>query len=115
MTTTQAPATWIEQLRARLTGRLITPGDVDYDKARTVMAGFVDRYPAAIARVANASDVPTVIKIARKNGLEIAVRSGGHDGLGASVVDAGVVIDLRDMKNIDIDPVKQTAWADAGL
>ena len=110
-----ADATWVDDLRARLTGRVIVPTDADYEKARTVMAGHVERYPAAIARVANATDVATVIKVARKHGIEVAVRSGGHDGEGASVVDSGVVIDLRDMKKIEIDPVKKTAWADSGL
>ena len=107
--TTSTPASttnlaWVDSLKEQLSGRVIVPGDADYDAARVVMAGHVDRHPAAIASVANAKDVAIVIGIARENALPLAVRSGGHDGAGLSVSEGGVVIDLRDMKRIDIDP-----------
>jgi FAD/FMN-containing dehydrogenase len=105
----------LDQLRAELKGRLLLPGDTDYDAARRVAAGDVDRRPAVIARVADAADVARVIAMARDSGLELAVRSGGHSGAGHGTTDGGIVIDVRDMKRLDIDPVERTAWAETGL
>ena len=82
--------------------------------ARSCLGG-VDRRPAAIVRVADAADVATVVRIARESGAELAVRSGGHSGAGHSTVDGGIVIDLRDMKALDIDAEGRTAWAETGL
>jgi hypothetical protein len=105
----------ISQLRAKLSGRIITPEDAEYDTARTLFAGGIDRRPAFIVRVATAADVSSVVKFAREKGLEIAVRSGGHSPAGHSVVEGGVVVDLRDMKDLKIDTVNHTAWAETGL
>jgi FAD/FMN-containing dehydrogenase len=105
----------IPELRAAVRGRLITPDDEDYDAARTVMAGGIDRHPAVIVRVAGADDIQHVVTLARKTGMELAVRSGGHSGLGHGVTEGGIVIDLRDMKAIQIDPERRTAWAETGL
>jgi hypothetical protein len=105
----------IERLRAELTGRVTVPGDPDYDSVRTVVDGRIDRHPAVIARVASAADVATVIAVARQSGLELAVRSGGHDGAGHSTTEGGIVLDTRDMKALEIDPQRRTAVAGAGL
>ena len=105
----------IDELRSGLTGRVILPHDPDYDAARTVMRGDIDRHPAVIVRVANNDDVARAIEFARTNDLEIAVRSGGHSSAGQSVNEGGLVIDLRDMKRLDIDPDARTAWAETGL
>ena len=105
----------IQQLSGRLKGRLIEPGDDDYNVARKVFVGGVDRKPAYIARVAGAADVARVIQFARESGLELAVRSGGHSWSGASVSDGGIVIDLRDMRALTIDDDGRTAWAETGL
>jgi FAD/FMN-containing dehydrogenase len=105
----------IPQLRADLKGRVIVPGDADYDEARTVMMGGIDRRPSVIVRVADADDVARVVALARETGLDLAVRSGGHSGAGHSVVDGGIVIDLRDMKGLEIDVEGRTAWAETGL
>ena len=94
----------IEDLRTGMIGRVVTAHDGDYDQLRSVAVGGVNRRPAAIARVANAADVQHVMRIARAHDAELAVRSGGHDGLGRSVSEGGVVLDVRDMKRIDIDP-----------
>ena len=74
----------IPKLREDLTGRVIAPDDPDYDEARTVFVGGIDRRPAVIARVANATDVSRVVSLARETGLELAVRSGGHSSFIAS-------------------------------
>ena len=105
----------ISDLRATLNGRVITPDDAQYDAARTVFYGGIDRRPALIARAANAADVARVITLARETGLELAVRSGGHSVAGHSVTNSGIVLDLADMKALSIDPERRTAWAGAGL
>jgi FAD/FMN-containing dehydrogenase len=105
----------ISQLRANLSGRVITPEDAEYNAARTLFAGGFDRRPAFIIRVAGASDVSAVVMFARETGFEIAVRSGGHSPAGHSVVEGGIVIDLRDMKDNNIDTVNHTAWAETGM
>jgi FAD/FMN-containing dehydrogenase len=105
----------IQDLRAGLKGRVIAPGDPDYDEARTVFVGGIDRRPSLIARPADSTDVARVVSIARDRGAELAVRSGGHSSLGHSVSDGGVVLDLRDMRALDIDTETRTAWAETGL
>jgi len=111
----QTSAVSIQDLQAGLKGRVIAPGDTDYDEARTVFVGGIDRQPALIARPADATDVARVVTAAREKGAVLAVRSGGHSSLGHSVAEGGVVLDLRDMKAIEIDTEARTAWAETGL
>jgi FAD/FMN-containing dehydrogenase len=94
---------------------VITPKDADYDKARTVFYGGVDKHPAVIIKVANAKEVAQVIAVARETGLELAIRSGGHSVAGHSVSEGGIVLDLSNMKGLQIDVENRTAWAEAGL
>jgi FAD/FMN-containing dehydrogenase len=105
----------LAQLRERISGRVVGPNDNDYDALRTVMMGGIDRRPAAIVRVANDDDVKTVVNLARETGLDLAVRSGGHSSKGDSTTDGGIVLDLRDMQRLEIDPEAKTAWAETGL
>ena len=105
----------LETLSSDLEGRLISPTDDDYDAQRQVFLGDFDKRPAAIARVANADDVARVIGFASDTGVELAVRCGGHSAMGQSTTDGGLVLDLRDLTTIDIDPETKTAWAGAGL
>jgi FAD/FMN-containing dehydrogenase len=105
----------IPELRAAFDGRVIAPDDVAYDQARTVFAGGIDRRPAVIIRPADAAQVAQVVTLARDSGLDLAVRSGGHSGLGHSVADGGIVLDLHDMRALDVDPGQRTAWAQTGL
>ncbi len=105
----------IPQLRAVLNGRVIMPEDDGYDEARTVFYGGIDRHPALIVRARDASDVSRVVRLARESNLELAVRSGGHSSAGHSTTDGGIVLDLRDMKNLEIDVERRTAWAQTGL
>ncbi len=102
------------ELHAVVAGRVITPGDVDYDRARTVSYG-IDRRPAAVVRARNATDVSRVVRLAREHGLELAVRSGGHSPAGHGTTDGGIVLDLGGLKSLDIDARRRTAWAGAGL
>ena len=105
----------LARLRDRIAGRVIGPDDDDYDALRTVVMGGIDRRPAAIVRVANDDDVQTVVGVARETGLDLAIRSGGHSSKGDSTSDGGIVLDLRDMKRLEIDPGAKTAWAETGL
>ena len=103
------------QLADQIKGRVIGPDDPGYDEARTLFYGWIDRRPAMIVRVADADDVARVVRAARENGLEVSVRSGGHSVAGHSVSEGGIVIDLSEMKGLDIDPEARTAWAETGL
>jgi FAD/FMN-containing dehydrogenase len=105
----------IAQLHPALNGRVIEPDDAGYEEARTVFYGWVDRRPAVIVRVADASDVSRVVDFVRETGLELAVRSGGHSLAGHGVSNGGIVLDLSDMKALDIDAERRTAWAQTGL
>jgi FAD/FMN-containing dehydrogenase len=105
----------VADLRAALHGRVIAPDDSGYDKARTVFYGGIDRRPAVIVRAADDGDVARVITFARDQGLELAVRSGGHSVAGHSVCEGGIVLDLADLRGLEIDAARRTAWAQAGL
>ena len=115
MTTASSTPTTLDDLRAAVAGRVITPSDDDYDATRMILAGGYDLHPAALVRVRDARDVATTVAYARATGSELAVRSGGHSGAGHSTTDGGIVIDLRDMKAIEIDPDTRTVWAETGL
>jgi FAD/FMN-containing dehydrogenase len=103
-----------DQLRAEFIGELVGPGDPQYDVLRRVHNGAVDRRPALIARCTGPGDVIAAVNHARDHGLEIAVYGGGHGVRGHAVCDDGMVIDLRPMKRIDIDPPRQRARVQAG-
>src|SRR5919204_878694 len=105
----------MEQLQSQIKGRVIEPGHAEYDDARKVFVGGVDRRPALIVRVADADDVAHTIDLARETGRELAVRSGGHSGLGHGTTEGGIVIDLREMRSVTIDADDRTAWAETGL
>ena len=96
-------------------GRVIAPGDPDYDDARAMFYGGIDRRPAAIVRVASDADVVRVIAEARNTGLELAIRSGGHSLVGHSVTEGGIVLDLSEMQALEIDAGSRTAWAESGV
>jgi FAD/FMN-containing dehydrogenase len=112
---TSVPDAAIEQLSPDLVGRVIAPDDADYDNARAVFYGGIDRRPAAIVRPADATQVAAMVSAARDSGLELAVRSGGHSIAGHSVSDGGVVLDLSDMRGLEIDGEGRAAWAQTGL
>lgn len=101
-------------LRDRFGGSLILPSDGEYDEARTIFNGMIDRRPAVIAQCENTEDVARAIRFGRERGLEIAVRGGGHGVAGRALSDGGLVIDLRRMKTVTVDPGARTATVAGG-
>ena len=105
----------IQAFSSRVRGQLIRPEDDGYDEARTVFYGGFDRRPALIVRVKDATDISHVIALARESGLELAIKSGGHSVAGHSTIDGGIVLDITEMKNLELDVEGRTAWAQTGL
>jgi len=105
----------IREFSSNVRGQLKCPEDDGYDDARTVFYGGIDRRPELIVRVANATDVSRAVGLARESGLELAVRSGGHSVAGHSTTDGGIVLDLSEIKGLEIDVERRTTWAQTGL
>jgi len=95
-------------------GQLVRPGDATYEEARKVHNGLIDKRPALIARCRGVADVADAVAIARKLGLETAVRGGGHNVAGRATVDGGVMIDLAPMTGIHVDPLRRSVRAQGG-
>ena len=104
----------LQALRATFGGELIRPSDEQYDPARAVYNGMIDRYPALIARCSNANDVIQAVNFARNHGLTLAVRGGGHNGGGLGTCDDGIVIDLSAMKGVRVDATARTVQVEGG-
>ncbi|MCX4740049.1 FAD-binding oxidoreductase [Streptomyces antibioticus] len=96
-------------LREDLVGDVFAPGDPGYDEARTVFNAMIDRRPAVIAQCVDETDVVRAVRFARELDLPIAVRGGGHSVAGSALGDGAVVIDLRHMRAVTVDPEARTA------
>ena len=94
---------------------VITPGDAEYDQARQVFLPQIDRRPAMIVQPADSAEVASVITLAREQGLELAVRSGGHSAAGHGTTDGGLLLDLSRLKGLEIDADAREASAETGL
>src|SRR5215207_4895254 len=94
----------ISRLREQVRGRVVTPDDPPYDRARTPFYGGFDRRPQLIVQASDAADVARVVGLARDRGLELAVRSGGHSPAGHCVLDGGIVLDLSAMRGSTSTP-----------
>lgn len=104
-----------DQLRHRVRGSVIDRASDGYDEARGVFYGGIDSRPGAVVRVADPADIAAVLEFVRDGDLDLAVRSGGHSPAGHSTTDGGVVIDVRDLTEIEIDSDARTVWAGTGL
>jgi FAD/FMN-containing dehydrogenase len=104
----------VGDFRDSFNGEIVEPGHPDYDAARVVWNGMVDRHPALIARCAVPEDVVSAIAFAREQGLVIAVRSGGHSVGGFSTCDDGLVIDLSRMRGARVVPQRRVAQVNGG-
>ena len=105
----------IRELEASFRGQLVVPADPTYEEHRRVWNGSINRSPALIARCAGVADVIVAVRFAKKSGLLVAVRGGGHSFPGLSTNDGGVIIDLSLMKGIRVDPEARTVRAQAGV
>jgi FAD/FMN-containing dehydrogenase len=104
----------LSTLQAGFRGPLIVPGDAEYDAARALYNGMIDKRPRLIARCVDVADVIAVVKAAREHQLVTAIRGGGHSGPGFGSCDDGLVIDLSLMKSVRVDPENATVRVDAG-
>jgi FAD/FMN-containing dehydrogenase len=105
----------LDALRSQLRGDVLTPACPEYDTARRLWNGMIDRRPSAIVRCANADDVAAAVRFAVSEELYPAIRAGGHNVAGFASVDAGLVIDVSPMKRITVDPVARTATVETGV
>ena len=105
----------VAALAGQVSGSVLGPGDAGYESARTVHNGLIDRKPALIVRCRTKCDVVAALEYARQAGLEVSIRGGGHNVAGRAVADGGVMIDLAEMKDIEIDPERATATAQGGV
>ncbi|GAA0703117.1 FAD-binding oxidoreductase [Kitasatospora atroaurantiaca] len=104
----------LESLRSALRGPVIGPEQPGYDEARKIYNAMIDKRPAAIVPCADAADVIAAVNFGRDNGLEVAVRGGGHSGPGLCLVDDGMTIDLSRMRGVRVDPEARTAQVAGG-
>ncbi|MFL5797291.1 MAG: FAD-binding oxidoreductase [Actinomycetota bacterium] len=111
---TQLEESAVAALRDGLRGDVVVPGDSDYDAARVVWNGMIDRFPAIVARCAGTADVIAAVRFARDQDLVVAVRGGGHSVGGFSTCDGGIVIDLSGMRGVRVDPERRVARVNGG-
>src|SRR5258705_1485527 len=103
-----------DALRAQIAGSVLSPSDPEYENARRIHNGLIDRRPALVARCHGTADVQAAVRFARARGLEIAVRGGGHNVAGNAVCDGGLMIDLSAMRGVHVDPRARRARAQGG-
>src|SRR5262245_45224901 len=102
-------------LKARVRGAVLCPGDDQYHQARKVWNGMINKKPAAIVRCAGAADVLQAVNFAREGEFLVSVRGGGHSASGSAICDGGIMIDLSPMKSIRVEPSRRTARAEPGV
>ncbi|MDR7303079.1 FAD-binding oxidoreductase [Haloactinomyces albus] len=104
----------IEQLRSHFGGAVVTPGDPGYEAARSIFNAMIEARPQVIAQCRDTRDIRTALEFARHHDVRIAVRSGGHSVAGASLIDEGLVIDMRRINAVSVDPEARTAKVGGG-
>lgn len=104
----------LDRFRDQFAGEILLPVDPGYDEARTIFNAMIDTRPAIIAQCATADDVAAAIRFGREHDLDIAVRGGGHSVSGKALVAGGLVIDLRRMNGVGVDPERRTATVAGG-
>ncbi|MEA5453370.1 FAD-dependent oxidoreductase [Sinomonas sp. JGH33] len=103
-----------DALREQVRGQVIESDDPEYDAARAVYNGMVDRHPAAVLRVSQVADVLAAVRFAHGLGLDVALRGGGHSAPGFGTVDGGLVLDFSARRGVRVDPAARTARVEAG-
>jgi FAD/FMN-containing dehydrogenase len=112
---TTVDASVFDALATAFGGQVLTPQSENYDEARTIWNGMIDRRPNLIARCASTADIVRAVQFARTHSLLVAVRGGGHNIAGNAICDGGMVIDLSQMKNVTVDPAARVATAEPGV
>src|SRR5512144_985885 len=115
MATLDAVTAAVLDLGTSFSGELLRRGDGGYDEARRLHNGLIDKRPALIARCRSVGDIVLAVNFARENGLELAVRGGGHNVAGRATVDDGLMLDLSAMKQIHVDARRGIAVAQGGV
>jgi FAD/FMN-containing dehydrogenase len=105
----------VRAFTATVQGEVLDKRDDGYESARRVFNGMIDRRPTIIFRCTGRDDVVRGVNFARKHGLSLSIRGGGHSVAGNAVCEGGMMLDLSGMKSIRVDPVKQIAVAESGL
>ena len=106
--------TKIKDLKNRVKGEVILPQNKNYDEARSIYNAMIDKRPSIILKCKDRHDVIAAINFGRENGLEVSIRSGGHNGAGLALVENGLVLDLSEMNAIEIDSNNKTAKIQPG-
>ncbi|ACD18830.1 FAD-binding oxidoreductase [Paraburkholderia phytofirmans] len=104
----------VDELKTAMRGQVLLPGDAAFDEARSIWNAMIDRHPAIILRCAGVADIRQGVAFARDNGLPLAIRGGGHNIGGSALCNDGVVLDLSQMKSVQIDPTARRAYVEPG-
>lgn len=104
----------IDQFRAEMRGQVIGQIDTGYDEARALYNAMIDKRPSLIAQCRDAADVISAVNFGRENGLEVAIRGGGHNGAGLGSCEGGLVIDLSQMRGVRVDPARAAVRVEGG-
>jgi FAD/FMN-containing dehydrogenase len=108
------PRAAVEALRGSVLGQVLVAGDPDYNGARAVWNGMIDRYPALIVRCNEAADVSAAVAFAREHGVPVSIRGGAHNVAGHAVCDHGVMVDLSPMRRVEVDAQRRRARVEGG-
>ncbi|MGV2386703.1 MAG UNVERIFIED_CONTAM: FAD-dependent oxidoreductase, partial [Thermobifida fusca] len=114
LNSTTVTGTAVAEFRSEFAGQVLEPGDSGYDQARTVVNPLVDLRPRVIAQCETVDDVVRAVRFGREHDLEIAVRGGGHGVGGEALTDGGIVIDLRRMSEVTVNPEEANARVSGG-
>ncbi|HZQ55061.1 MAG TPA: FAD-binding oxidoreductase [Bryobacteraceae bacterium] len=104
----------ISEFRSQFRGPIIEPGDGTYEQERKVYNGMIDRKPSLIAKCTDVADVIAAVRMAKRSGLKLSIRGGGHNAAGLGVCDSGVVVDLSRMNYVRVDPLARTVLVGGG-
>mgnify|MGYP001191819875 CR=1 FL=1 len=97
-----------------LQGELISSDHPQFEQARRVWNGMIDKHPALIARCSGPADVVAAVRLVREHGIPLSVRGGGHNVAGRAICDDGLVVDLTPMRDVCVDPVNRIVQAQGG-